>query len=302
MGSRWVARLGLALLPLVALAQQPEPVGRFRQPTTQVGDVVEFELTFRHPAALEVVFPDSTADFRPFEYVGRRYSPTRTLQGQSLDRAVYRLRTFALDSVQQLSLPVMVLRGRDSVLLPTAPAAVRLRFLAPAATASPPALRATTTLLPVEARFNYPYWLTALGGLMVLSGGLVLLFRRRLRRRYQRYKLRKNHAYFLAQYARHIERFELSRSATNMERAITLWKNYLTRLEDSNLNSLTTREVEAHYQHHPAMSSALRVADRVVYGNLLAEDETPEIDQAFAQLREFAEQRYQLAGARVQAA
>lgn len=300
MGSRRSLLCALGLLAQSALAQPPQPVGRFRQPTTQIGAVVEYELTFRHDPALEVIFPDSSADFKPFEYVGQQYSPTRTRRGQSLDRAVYRLRTFALDARQQLSLPVLVLRGRDSLVLRTPPAAVRLRFSAPlAASDQPPVLRATTVLVPVESRFNYPYWLAALGAVLGLSGALVLVFRRRLRLRYQRYKLRKNHAYFLAQYARHIERFALSRSITNMERAITLWKNYLTRLEDSNLNSLTTREIESHYQHHPAVSQALRVADRVIYGNLLDEDESPEIDLAFEQLRDFAEERYQRAAAGV---
>ncbi|WP_232066360.1 hypothetical protein [Hymenobacter sp. BT18] len=301
MGSRHILLGVLTMLAQTALGQSAQPVGRFRQPTTQVGAVVEYELTFRHAPTLEVIFPDSSADFKPFEYVGHQYSPTRTRQGQSLDRAVYRLRTFDLAPEQQLSLPVLVLRGRDSLVVRTAPAAVRLRFLAPTVDADqPPVLRATTGLAPVETRFNYPYWLAAIGAVLGLTGALVLVFRRRLRLRYQRYKLRKNHAYFLAQYARHIERFALSRSITNMERAITLWKNYLTRLEDSNLNSLTTREIESHYQHHPAVSQALRVADRVIYGNLLDEDESPEIDLAFEQLRDFAEERYQRAAAGVQ--
>ena len=58
-------------------------------------------------------------------------------------------------------------------------------------------------------------------------------------RSYSAYKRRKNHGYFLAQFARHVERFELSRSATNVERAVALWKNYLASLENSALNSFT---------------------------------------------------------------
>jgi hypothetical protein len=152
-------------------------------------------------------------------------------------------------------------------------------------------LRQDLRLLPVEPRFNYPYWLAGLAAVLAVAGGLVLGFRQRLRRRYRHYRLRKNHAYFLAQYARHVERFTLSRSLTNMERAITLWKNYLSTLEDTNISSLTTREIVAHYQNDADVSLALRLADRVVYGNQFSEDET-ETDLAFVLLRTFAERQY----------
>lgn len=284
-----------AALPL--LAQAPAdmpPQGHFRQPTVRVGEIVEFELSSRHAPGQELIFPDSAANFAPFEYVGRRYYPTRTRQGRSFDQAVYRLRTFQLDSVQTLSLPVTVLRGRDTLLLPTTTAQVRLVRTAPAGAArgpEPPVLRQNLQLVPVPARFNYPYWLAALAALLLTVGGLVLGFRRRLRQRYRRYRRRKNHAYFLAQYARHVERFTLSRSLTNMERAITLWKNYLSTLEDHNITSLTTREIVARYEHDADVRLALQLADRVIYGNLFSEDDT-ETDLAFDLLRTFAERRY----------
>ncbi|MCA8831025.1 hypothetical protein [Hymenobacter pini] len=283
-------------MPGLTLAQAPDslPQGRFQRPGVRVGEVLEYELTYRHAPSLAVIFPDSAADFAPFEYVGRRYYPTRTRQGRSLDRAIYRLRTFSLDSVQTLTLRVTLLRGRDTVLLPAQPAQVRLLRTVPpaAAVARPPVLRQNLQLQPIEPQFNYPYWLAGLVGMLLLAGGLVLGFRRSLRRRYRRYRLRKNHAYFLAQYARHVERFTLSRSLTNMERAITLWKNYLSTLEDNNISSLTTREIVAHYQNDADVGLALRLADRVIYGNQEAEDDS-ETDLAFVLLRTFAERQFQ---------
>ncbi|RSK31707.1 hypothetical protein [Hymenobacter metallilatus] len=286
------------LLPVLALAQPTAPDslprGAFQRAGVRVGEIVQYELTYRHAPGLAVIFPDSAADFAPFEYVGRRYYATRTRQGRSLDRAVYRLRTFRLDSVQTLSLPVTLLRGRDTLLLATTPARVRLVRTVPPQTdvQAPPALRPNLQLLPVVDRFNYPYWLAGLALVLLVAGSLVLGFRRSLRRRYRRYRLRKNHAYFLAQYARHVERFTLSRSLTNMERAITLWKNYLSALEENNISSLTTREIVAHYQNDADVGLALRLADRVVYGNQFSEDET-ETDLAFVLLRTFAERQFQ---------
>ncbi|MEJ7666851.1 MAG: hypothetical protein WKG07_48790 [Hymenobacter sp.] len=63
-----------------------------------------------------------------------------------------------------------------------------------------------------------------------------------------RYKRRKNHVYFLAQFARHAGALQLSRSAPVVERAVTLWKNYLSSLENSSPNSLTTTGADPVFQ------------------------------------------------------
>ncbi|WP_460504061.1 hypothetical protein, partial [Hymenobacter agri] len=151
--------------------------------------------------------------------------------------------------------------------------------------------RQQLALEAVPPAFNYPYWLAGLGaGLLLLAGGAAL-FRGRLVRRYRAYKQRKNHGYFLAQFARHVERFELSRSATNVERAVVLWKNYLAGLENSALHSLTTREIVAYFENDADVRQALSTTDRVIYGNLQTEG-AEEVDRAFQRLRDFADRRY----------
>ncbi|RYY17455.1 MAG: hypothetical protein EOO36_09710 [Cytophagaceae bacterium] len=147
--------------------------------------------------------------------------------------------------------------------------------------------------LALAPAFNYPFWLAGLVGLLLLGGGAWAVAGRRWRQRYAQYKRRKNHAYFLAQLARHAERFTLSRSAAVVERAVVLWKNYLSSLENNNLASLTTSELVAHFQDDEDVRRALRATDRVVYGNLLSED-AREVDAAFQRLRTFAERQFTL--------
>ena len=277
--------------------QNPKPktlFGRFLQPTARLGEVVGFELTWRHPAAEAVVLPDSTgADFRPFELVRQHAYPTRTAAGQSLDRVVYWVRTFAPDSVQTLTLPGRRLTARgDTVVVKGPSAALRLHFVTPLPDpARPPALTPVLRSELVAPRFNWPWWLGGAGALVLAGLASWLIWGRRARARYRAYRQRKNHQYFLAQYARHIERFELSRSVANLERALTLWKNYLTTLENQPINSLTTQEVLALYPHAPAVADALRLGDRAIYGNQLSDDIERET-RALEALRAFADVRY----------
>jgi hypothetical protein len=275
----------------------PGPVGHFSRQVVTVGQPLDYELRYEHAIDEEVIFPDSLAQFAPFEYVGRTWQPTRTRNGRSLDRTVYHLRTFALTPTQALRLPVLVLRGTNDTLRLLPPSVqVQLRLTAPtlaSGTTTLPALRQDLQELPLSPAFNYPFWLAGLAGVVMLGAGAVALFGRRWRRGYGQYKRRKNHVYFLAQFARHAERFSLSRSATVVERAVVLWKNYLSSLENTNLSSLTTKELVSHFHDDDDVRRALGATDRVVYGNLLSED-AREVDAAFQRLRSFAERQYAL--------
>ena len=300
--------LALALLGLAAAAgAQPSapagalpfvapPTGQFRPTTAWLGETVAFELTWRHPASEAVILPDSaSADFRPFELVRRQVHPTRTTGAESLDRVTYWVRTFAPDSVQTLSITAARLTARgDTLAVPSTTATLRLRFATPLPDPTrPPALRPSWHAALTPARFDWPSWLAGVGGLALLALTAWLIWGRRARARYRAYRRRKNHQYFLAQYARHVERFELSRSVTNLERALTLWKNYLTTLENQPINSLTTQELLALYPHHEAVADALRLGDRAIYGNQLTDDIARET-RALAALRTFADVRYLL--------
>lgn len=289
----------LLVLGWPAVAQTPTPgpplpQGRFSQLVTRIGQPLDYELRYEHAPNLEVIFPDSLASFTPFEYDSKTWFPTRTQDGRSLDRAVYHLRTFSLDSVQTLALPILILRGDDTLRLLPSPARVRLRRMTPAALgirSEPPVLRQNQLLVPLPPAFDYPFWLALATVVLAAGAGSAAFFRRRIQRRYHAYKRRKNHQYFLAQFARHVERFSLSQSATNVERAVSLWKNYLSGLDTSPLTSFTSRELVTYFREDADVKEALDTTDRVVYGNQQIEDEVA-LDRAFGQLRSFAERRY----------
>jgi hypothetical protein len=72
---------------------------------------------------------------------------------------------------------------------------------------------------------------------------------------------------------------------------VALWKNYLAGLENSALNSFTTREIVAYFENDADVRRGLSATDKVIYGNQVSE-EAEEVDRAFQRLRGFAERRY----------
>lgn len=282
----------VAPLQMQAQGRQALPQGAFREDSVRIGQLLHYTLVFRHPPGMEVIFPDSTFALAPFEFVSKTFYPTRTDSLSSVDSAVYVLRTFETDSIQKLSLPVFILRQRDTLRLYAHADSVILRHqVQEAALQEPLAFQDRTAQVKVKERFNYPYLLLGLGSFLVLMVLVWLLFGNSLKKRYALYKLRKDYTYFSTRYNLYAERFRGSASQPNLEKAITQWKNYLTNLEQHAINSFTTKEIVAFYNDDEEMSTALRLCDRAIYGNILS-SETSETEAALKMLKKFAKKRY----------
>lgn len=281
----------LLLLKGPAWGQQvPKPTGTFNQDTVEIGQLVQYTLVHHHAAAQEVVLPDGNYNFAPFEFVSKDFYPTYTKAGISTDSAVYTIRTFETQPVQQLALPVYVLQPDDTLAIYAKADSVVLRQLVKQVT-EPLPIKANTTLAPVEQRFNWPMLVLWVVASAVFLSLVWFIFGQALKRRYKLYRLRKDHLYFASRYNSHLDRFTKSGSSQSMEKAVALWKNYLTKLERSAINSFTTKEIVEYYHDDENVNNALRLCDRAIYGNVVAETDS-ETKKALSMLRRFAKARY----------
>ena len=285
--------LALLLIPFFAFAQaDPKPRGSFRQNEIKIGEPLQYTLVFKHTANLEVVFPDSGYRFAPFEFVKKETFPTYTKDNISTDSAIYHLRTFSVEPLQKLNLPVFLLQKSDTVLLYGNEAQIKLKEVVKTVP-EPLVFKENVELIHVEERFNYPYLLAGLALLALFIGAIWFTFRRKLILRYKLYTLKKKHTYFVNRYNIFIDRFHTSSSMVNMEKAITLWKNYLTDLEGMAINSFTTKEIVTYYENDEDVTTALKLFDRAIYGNILSE-KISDTSTAFYLLHLFADRRYEI--------
>lgn len=288
-----VLLLVLLLLQVVVQGQQlTKPKGSFSQDTLQLGELVQYTLVHRHPAEHEVILPSDNYNFAPFELVRNTYFPTVTKAGISTDSAIYTLRTFEVYATQQLALPVYILREQDTLRVYAPATAVHLKQLVQNVQ-EPLQVKADTELAPVEKRFNWPVMLLWLAASFSFVGLVWLIFGQSIKKRYRLYRLRKDHLYFASRFSSHKDRFEKSGVQTSIEKAVSLWKNYLTKLERSAINSFTTKEIVEFYNNDEEVNTALRICDKAIYGNLQTESEG-EANLALSMLRRFSKERYQL--------
>lgn len=251
-----------------------------------------YVLYYRHSSNLEVIFPDSASSFAPFEFISKTFFSTRTQGTISTDSAVYVIRTFDIAPVQRLQVPLLILQGKDTLQINPLADSVFLQEMVTFAPANLQSVKTNTNYNEVRERFNYPYFLAGIGISFICMLGIWGLFGRKIIINYKLYKLKNDHSAFVSRYNAHIERFNRSQSLQNIEKAITLWKNYLTRLEGSAINSYTTKEIAQFYDHDEDVATALKLFDKAIYGNMLS-DESSETIVAFYLLHHFADRRYE---------
>jgi hypothetical protein len=270
-------------------AQELVVHGRFLQDSVKIGDDVVYSLTARYPQVLNILFPDSTQDFFPFEYHQRRYFPTRTESGISYDSVVYYFRTFETDRIQTLSLPVFVIHPGDCTAVNANADSLHLvqliRQLPDSVSLNDLPLKETLAFEPIPTPFNYIVLSFIVGSLFIIAGAIWVLFGKKIRKHFQIKRLQRNHHRFLEEFNSGLSKLQTSSTPNNAESTAVLWKKYLEDLESKPYTKLTTKEI-VNIIRSDEVKKSLRSIDRAIYGN---QDVGA---QAFEELRHFAEHEF----------
>lgn len=265
--------------------------GYFDVDTVKLGEPLKFYLTATYPQTYQVLFPDSTFSFAPFEFQKKRYFQTKTTSGLSYDSVIYTLATYEIDKIQTLALPVFQLQKKDSLPYLTETDTVYFKELVGALpdslAISQLPLKTNTAYNPVSWLLNYP--------LLLLGGGIVLLiaivcwiiFGKRIRKYFILKKLGKRHELFLSRFDETVEKLKSGFSPEVAEVSVTIWKKYMEELSSRPYTKFTSREIRE--QESSELGQPLRSVDKMIYGRL-----APETYDSFQQLKEFTKNQFNI--------
>ncbi len=276
---------------------QPAPVGQFLTDSIAIGRPFQYALTYRHSPTVDLLFPDTARYFAPYQVQEIAVFATRTTgagaDAVSVDSAVYTLLSFETDSVQLLRVPVRLINSVDCTDLFTPTDTVFLQSQLRSGPAgltnqSSLTLATETALVPLQQQFNYPVLGVFVVGLTLVSVLVYGIFGRAVRRRWRLYQFNRRHQRFLDEFNQLIQRINADTAADAVNQAIISWKTYLEKIENRPYASLTTSEI-AERVADERVTSALREADRMIYGGAFSAQST----QTLRVLSEVATQRYQ---------
>jgi hypothetical protein len=261
---------GYLLLNGYCQAQELLPVGKFLSDSVKVGLPVRYTLSLRHPPEMQVIFPDSGYRLAPFEWVDKKYFPTRTNAQGSIDSVVYTFTTFSINPVQKLQLPIFLVHQRDctAVYAPTDSVFVHQliqqspKFLSP---------KANTQYVPVRETLDYRLILIVAAVTVLVMLLLYLLFGRQIKRQYRLYRLWREHRIFVGSYEKLRRKVRQQKESAAVEHTIVLWKRYMQELHQKPYSSYTTKEI-IEIIPNPKLADSLQMADRAIYGNSMPEE------------------------------
>ncbi len=279
----------LSIVSLLGFSQEVKVHGYFDVDTVKLGEPLKFYLTATYPQTYQVLFPDSTYSFAPFEFQNKRYSQTKTTSGLSYDSVIYTLATYEIDKVQTLALPVFQLQKKDSLTYLTDTDTVYFKELVgtlPDSLAiSQLPLKTNTAYNPVNWLLNYPLLLIIGAVLLLITIVCWILFGKRIRKYFTLKKLAKSHELFLTRFDEAVEKLKAGFSPEVAESSVTIWKKYMEELSSRPYTKFTSREIRE--QESSELGQPLRSVDRMIYGRL-----APETFDSFHQLKEFTKNQF----------
>ena len=270
-------------------AQEVRVHSGFLVDSLAIGDEGGYFLTARYPSELNILFPDSTYNFAPFEYVRKVYFPTKTAGGQSYDSAIYYLSTFEIDKLQSVSLPVFQFTERDTATYASPRDTVRLielvKNLPDTLAVQNLPLKTNTAYQLVPFLFNYPILMIVLGVLLVAALIGWFIFGKRIRKHYRIKRMEKAYQKFIGTFTNHVNEIRQSFSPSRAEHALVEWKRYMEHLEARPYTKLTTRET-MRMENDETLGSNLHTIDGAIYGH------NTSVVEPLEHLKTFAHQRF----------
>lgn len=280
----------LLLLPLLSLAQEVKVRGRFLADSIKIGGQIPYALTATYPSSLNLVFPDSTFSFAPFEIQKKQYFPTRTTENISYDSAIYFLTTFEIDSLQALSLPTFTIHRNDCTAVYAISDTIFLKQLVRSV---PDSISAQQLPLKINTSYQSVKWLLNYWVVIILLSVLLILilvgwivFGKRMKKYFILRRLQRKHNAFLEEFSKRADQLRTNVSVNHAEDVLVVWKKYMEKLLTKPFTSFTSKEILAQ-EKDELLAIALQKVDRMIYQGTDSYSE-----EAITSLSQYAQQRF----------
>jgi hypothetical protein len=282
-------RIIIALIFFISIKASAQEIvvnGGFVEDSLLIGQDITYWITASYPQEVEMLFPDSTYNFTPFEFSSKTYYPTKLVDGLAFDSTAYSIQSYEIDLVQYLAIPAIILSDLDTTSILTPVDSIFLKELAPIVSDTTQ-LIANANYETVNRFFNFPLFYIIIGSLVFITIVLLLIFGKRIIKFFKLRRLRKEYEKFSNELAAYINNLKKNPESDVAEKALSFWKKYQERLDKYPFTKLTTKEI-LQETFTKELEKPLHSIDRLVYGKR----ETVSIFQDFQQIEDFTQYRY----------
>jgi hypothetical protein len=264
------------------------PVLRFLEDSLHIGKPTPVSLTFDYPKQWQVVFCDTNFLYGNFELHEKKFFPTKTKALLSRDSAVYWLRSFEIDKIQRLRLPVFLIKPQgDSSLVYSNTDSIAFKEQISSNKLDTLVLRSDTTIATLTPKVNYHVWIFWTVTSIFLGVVVWLFFGDWIKKQIVLLNLKRKHIVFEDNLDRDIAKIRTRKRIIDIEQALNLWKKHLEQIESKPFSTYTSREI---LETLPItkLGESLQNIDKAIYGAIIEDS----LDNDFLYLKNLANRRY----------
>ena len=244
-------------------AQKIEYKGYFIKENKTIGDTIYFISTINYPKNIEIIQPDSSNDYKTFEYIDKLIFPSLKIEDRVLDSTIYLLRTFNTDTIQSLKLSSYIINNNDSLKITSTEDDLIISNQIKKIDQSLK-VKYNTILSKINKLINYKYVTYIIAIILLIIGLTYILFGKRIVIFFKIHRLKKAFKSFETKFHKQQMIYKKEKSKSEVEKVLVIWKVFMEFISNKTYLSSTTKEIKK-FNSNKKIISSLKEFDKNIY-------------------------------------
>jgi len=244
-------------------AQKIKYKGYFIKENKTIGDTIYFISIINYPKNIEIIQPDSSNDYKTFEYIDKLIFPSLKIEDRILDSTIYLLRTFNTDTIQSLKLSSYIINNNDSVKITSTEDDIIISNQIKKIDQSLK-VKYNTILSKINKLINYKYVTYIIAIILLIIGLTYILFGKKIVIFFKINRLKKAFKSFETKFHKQQMIYKKEKSKSEVEKVLVIWKVFMKFISNKTYLSSTTKEIEK-FNNNKKIISSLKEFDKNIY-------------------------------------
>ena len=244
-------------------AQKIEYKGYFIKENKTIGDTIYFISTINYPKNIEIIQPDSSNNYKTFEYIDKLIFPSLKIEDRILDSTIYLLRTFNTDTIQSLKLSSYIINNNDSLKITSTEDNLIISNQIQKIDQSLK-VKYNTILSKINKLINYKYVTYIIAVILLIIGLTYILFGKKIIIFFKIHRLKKAFKSFENKFEKQKIIYKKEKSKNEIEKLLIIWKVFMEFISNKTYLSSTTKEIKK-FNNNKKIITSLKEFDKNIY-------------------------------------
>ncbi len=233
----------------------------FKEESVKIGDSITLISTLKYPKNIEIIQPDSSYKFIPFEFLDKIVFESSSSNNIIFDSTIYILQTFELDSIQSIYLKSYIINTSDSLEILSNTDKIRTISLVNEKNSK---TKTNTLLEKINSIFNSKKFSIITGVIFSVLVLIYLLFRKKINKYFKIKRIKSETDFFKNEFDTILSSYLNTNDIKFLENLLLKWKRFMEKLSKKPYSSSTSSEISLFNKNIKSIKT-LKDIDKCIY-------------------------------------